>query len=91
MNTLTLAVILIVAGIILFIIGRRGPKVGSSTMATGGSVAVGGSSSGPITNFNAGSGHGEKHVGHTITVIAIIVEVIGIAVVIWHAFHLARG
>ena len=91
MNALTIAVILIVAGIVLFITGRRSSKAGSSTTAIGGSVAVGGSSSGSIKNINVGSGSHEKHGGHTITIIAIIVEVIGIAVAIWHAIHLARG
>jgi hypothetical protein len=91
MNALTIAVILIIAGIVLFITGRRGSKNGASTTAIGGSIAVGGSSSGPITNINEGSGHGEKHGGHAITIIAIIVELIGIAVAIWHAFHVARG
>jgi len=75
------------AGVLIFIIGRlRSKRV--SVRASSGSVAVGGSSSAPITNINVDS-HKNTEPGHGLTVVAIVVEIIGIAVVIWHAIHLA--
>lgn len=71
-----------VVGMALFAFTRTRRK-GNSVNARGGSVAVGGNNSGTITNIN--------HVSegsHTITIISIIVELVGIGVVIWHAMHL---
>jgi hypothetical protein len=78
---------LIIAGALIFVVGRlRSKRV--SVRASGGSVAVGGSSSGPITNVNIDS-HKTNEPGHGLTIVAIVVETLGIAVVIWHALHLA--
>ena len=84
MTLLLLGIGLMIAGGVLFALGRR-PVVKASS----GSVAVGGNSSAPITNVNVGS-HNKNaaHGSHAITVVAIFVEIIGIAVVIWHAWHL---
>lgn len=78
---------LVVAGALIFLWGRLRSKL-VSVRASSGSVAVGGNSTAPITNVNVDS-HKDQGSGHTITVVAIVVEIIGIAVVIWHAIHLA--
>ncbi len=80
---------LIAAGIVIFILGKltgRRPNVS----ATGGSVAIGGSNSGIVQNVNSG-GQKESHQGgHKLTILAIAVELVGIGVTLWHAFHLAN-
>jgi hypothetical protein len=76
---------LMLVGLVMFIAGRALGKR-RSVNASGGSVAVGGSNSGPITNANVGATH--KH-NSALTVTSIVVELLGIAVVIWHAVHLA--
>jgi hypothetical protein len=78
---------LIVMGPSLFVASRR-KRAG--TAAANGSVAVGGHNSGPIFNANVNhsvlkSGHSG---GHTITIVAILVELAGIAVTLWHTHHL---
>lgn len=78
---------LMILGIILFALGRSSRNT-SSVNASGGSVAIGGSNSGSITNINRASKSHEG--GHAITIIATVVEVIGIAVTIWNATHLAE-
>lgn len=80
---------LIVLGIVLFLIGRRLSRR-NTVSADRGSIAIGGSAYGPITNLNTGTGR--EHSGsapHWITIVAIVVEIAGIAVTIWHALHLA--
>ena len=80
---------LIALGIVLFLIGRR-PSRRSTVSTDRGSIAIGGSAYGPITNLNTGAGRehsGSAH--HRITILAIVVEIAGIAVTIWHALHLA--
>jgi hypothetical protein len=78
---------LVIAGALIFVVGRlRSKRV--SVRASSGSVAVGGNSTAPITNVNVDS-HKDQGPGHGMTVVAIVVEIIGIAVVIWHAIHLA--
>jgi hypothetical protein len=77
--------ILIFVGIGLLIVSRS-RSTHSTVRASKGSIAVGGANTGQITNLNNNAQEGG---GHGLTVVAIIVEVIGIAVVIWHALHLA--
>lgn len=80
---------LISFGIVIFLIGRR-PSRRSRISADRGSIAIGGSAYGSVTNLNAGAdkGHSERG-GGRITILAIVVEIVGIAVTIWHALHLA--
>jgi hypothetical protein len=77
---------LVIAGAVIFVLGRLKSKR-VSVRASGGSVAIGGSSSAPITNVNIDA-HKDHAPGHGLTVVAIVVEIIGILVVIWHAIHL---
>lgn len=80
---------LMLAGAVLFFVGSaRSKRV--SVSASSGSVAVGGNSSGPIVNTNINQPNREHSTGgHGITVLAILVELAGIGVTIWHAMHLA--
>jgi hypothetical protein len=80
---------LILLGIVLFLIGRR-PSRRNTVSADRGSIAIGGSAYGPVTNLNAGTDkeHSASS-GHRITILAIFVEIAGIAVTVWHALHLA--
>ena len=88
MNENILGIGLMVVGAVLFIFGRMTSKR-SSVHASGGSVAIGGDNSGSITNLNTNSQKEHGRGAHGITVLAIIVEIIGIAVIIWHVKHLA--
>ena len=91
-NTLWLGIILIIAGIVFFLLEKNRPKK-PDVGATDGSVAIGGNNTGNINNLNVRRESAPKHGagGHnTLTLIAIVVELVGIAVVIWHAFHLAK-
>jgi uncharacterized membrane protein len=89
MNEYLIGIGLMVAGAVLFFFDHAQSKR-RSVHASGGSVAVGGNNSGTITNTNvnqASKVHGAG--GHGIvTVLAIVVELLGIAVTIWHAMHL---
>lgn len=79
---------LMALGIILFLVGRSKSKT-NRVEASNGSVAVGGKNPGTITNVNIGALPEASHGSHWLTVVAIMVEVVGMAVVIWHAWHLA--
>ncbi|MBB5498682.1 hypothetical protein [Paraburkholderia sp. MM5384-R2] len=77
---LTLGIGAIVAGVILFFLSIRQQQ---KVSASGGSIAVGGKNTGTITNTNtAGSGHGAGH--SVLTILAIVVELAGIAATVWH-------
>lgn len=76
---------LMVVGVLLFAAGRRKR---SSAVASNGSVAVGGNNSGSIVNINQPSATPSRSGGHGMTTAAIIVELIGIGVTLWHAYHL---
>lgn len=79
---------LMVLGIVLFFIGRsKSKKV--RVEASNGSVAVGGKNTGSITNLNVGTPSPAAHGSHSITYLAIGVELVGIAVTLWHAWHMA--
>jgi uncharacterized membrane protein len=89
MNLLLIGVILILLGIVLLLVDRQNRRRGrrSTVSASHGSVAVGGNSNAPI--INASTVAGPEPSGHLLKVIGIIVELGGIAAVIWHATHLA--
>jgi len=79
---------LMVLGIVLFFVGRSKSKT-VRVEASDGSIAVGGKNSGSITNLNVGSPATVAHGSHLLTYISIAVELIGIGVVLWHAWHMA--
>jgi len=80
---------LMLAGVVLFFIGRARSKR-ATVQASGGSVAVGGNNTGSITNTNINQpSKKDSFAEHGITLLAIFVEVAGIAVTVWHALHLA--
>ena len=79
---------LMALGIVLFFIGRSRSKA-VRVEASGGSVAVGGKNSGSITNLNVGGAPASAHGSHALTYASIVVELVGIGVVLWHAWHLA--
>lgn len=83
MNGLFVGGTLIAAGIVLFLFSKRGRK----TTASSGSVAVGGDNRGSIVNTSHAPPANESH-GTKLTAIAIFVETIGIAVTLWHAYHM---
>jgi hypothetical protein len=77
---------LVILGALLLLIGRHRSRR-SSVSASRGSIAIGGSSYGPVTNVNAAPDKGHGIGEHWITILAIITELAGIAVIIWHSFH----
>ena len=79
---------LMVLGFVLFLVGRSRSKT-IRIEASNGSVAIGGKNSGSITNTNIGAIPIAPHRSHWLTVVSIIVELSGMAVVIWHAWHFA--
>ena len=79
---------LMALGIVLFFVGRSKSK-SVRVEASGGSVAVGGKNTGSITNLNVGVPTAAAHGSHSLTYWAIGVEMAGIAVTLWHAWHLA--
>lgn len=78
---------LMALGIVLFFVGRSKSK-SVQVEASGGSVAVGGKNTGSITNVNVGAPTSPAHGAHSLTYLAIVVELAGIAVTLWHAWHL---
>ena len=88
MNEYFLGIGLMVVGAVLFYFGRvRAKRI--SVHANSGSVAVGGNNSGAIVNTNINQPDKGHTSGHAITVIAILVELAGIAVTVWNAISLA--
>lgn len=79
---------LMALGIVLFVVSRSRSKT-VRVEASGGSVAVGGKNRGSITNLNVGAPPAASHASHSLTYVAIGVELVGIAVTIWHAWHMA--
>ena len=80
---------LMAVGIVLFFVGRSRSKT-VRVEASGGSVAVGGNNSGSITSLNVGAPAAAAHGSHSLTYVAIAVELVGIIAVLWHAWHLAQ-
>jgi hypothetical protein len=83
---------LTVLGVILFFLGRNSvrqdvKKVGRDDR----SVSVGGDNSGLINTGSIGGGAStsDEKAGHShfLTWVAILVEVVGIGVTLWHAYH----
>jgi hypothetical protein len=85
---LYVGVALMALGIVIFVIGRLKSKT-VRVEASGGSVAVGGKNTGSITNLNVGAPPTATHGAHSLTYWAIGVELVGIAVTLWHAWHMA--
>jgi len=79
---------LMALGIVLFFVGRLKSK-STRIEARGGSIAVGGKNTGQIANVNVGAPPAAAHESHLMTYISIGVELVGIAVVLWHAWHMA--
>lgn len=79
---------LMALGVVLFLVGRAKSKT-VRVEASGGSVAVGGKNSGSIANLNVGAAPAAAHSSHALTYLSIMVELVGIAVVLWHAWHMA--
>jgi hypothetical protein len=75
-------------GIVLFFVGRSKSKI-VRVEASSSSVAVGGKNTGSITNVTVGTPSPVAHGSHSLTYLAIGVELIGIAVTLWHAWHMA--
>lgn len=89
MEGFVIGIALMVLGLVLFRISIKRHR-SQTVIASNGSISVGGSNSGSILNLNQvpqSTPHNDKH-GHGITILAIIVEVIGISVTVWHAIHL---
>lgn len=76
---------LIVMGLLLLVVGRRKRN---GAVASNGSVAIGRDNSGPILNINQPAPQSGHSGGHAITILAIMVELMGIGVTLWHAYHL---
>ena len=94
---LIVGVVLMVLGIVLFMFSRGSKSKSVQVNASGGSVAVGGNNSGSI-NYNqpsqlapAAPPAPAQHGSHALTWVAIAVELVGIGVTIWHAWHLAHA
>lgn len=79
---------LMAVGIALFLVGRSKSK-SVRVEAHSGSIAVGGKNTGSITNTNIGAPPAAAHGSHGLTKVAIGVELVGIAVTLWHAWHLS--
>lgn len=78
---------LIILGALLLLIGRHHSRR-SSVAASRGSIAIGGNAYGPVSNVNAAPDKGHGIGEHWITIVAIITELAGIAVIIWHTTHM---
>lgn len=89
MNGLIIGAVLMLVGGLLFIAAKRTKKVNIS--ATNGSQAVGGNNSGIMLNMGSQPAPPQEPHSHWLTVVSIIVELIGMGVVVWHALHLARA
>lgn len=76
---------LIVLGAILFAVARQKT---SSTIASQGSVAVGNNNNGQIINVNQQRLSPANSEGYTLKIIAMVVEVAGIAMTLWSGIHL---
>jgi len=79
---------LMLVGVLLFVLAHH--KRGTVVSSSNGSVAVGGDSNGSIVNINQTHGSSKHGGGHGLTIAATIVELIGISVTLWHAYHLAQ-
>jgi hypothetical protein len=78
---------LMIVGAAAFAVSARRSKRGN-VHASQGSVAVGKNNSGQITNINAAEGSDRHSARHALTLFAAAVEIIGIAITLWHAWRL---
>jgi len=86
MLSFKIGVVLMLIGVVLWFLGRRSDR-GPRVQASKGSVAVGGNNTGTISNLSRTS---SGHDGHSfLTKLSILVELLGIAVIIWHTLHMA--
>lgn len=85
-----LAIVLMVLGVVLFVLGRKSGSKSVQVTATNGSVSVGRDNDGGIINNNSAAGAPAQHGSHMLTKVAIVVELVGIGVGlvhIWHQMH----
>jgi hypothetical protein len=85
---LAAGIAMIVIGTILLVVSLMRRK---RVMAQAhGGIAIGGSvkNSTVISQSRSSTPHA-KHGGHGLTIVAIVVELVGIAVTLWHASHMA--
>ena len=62
------------------------------TVQASNGIAIGGDVEGSlVVNQSPASPAPAKHGGHGLTIIAIVVEIVGIVVTLWHAYHLAAS
>lgn len=87
---LILAIVLMVLGIVLFVIGRVSASKSVHVTAKDGSVAVGRDNTGSIVNIKNAPGAPAQHESHTLTKFAIVVELAGIGVGLLHLWHQAH-
>jgi hypothetical protein len=78
---------LVILGALLLLIGRHRSRR-SSVSASRGSIAIGGNTYGSVSNVNTAPDKGHGIGEHWITIVAIITELAGIAVIIWHTSHM---
>lgn len=91
-STYAIGIGLFVAGLILHVLVSV-RKRRSTVNANDHSVAVGGSNFGNINNVNSATSKSDSPGGghhSALTLVAIVVELSGIAVTLWHAAHLAH-
>lgn len=84
---LYVGLVLMGLGIALFFISRSKSKT-VRAVASRGSVAVGGKNTGSIANVNIGTPLPAAHGSRSVTYLAIGVELTGIAITLWHAWHM---
>ena len=85
-----LAIVLMALGIVLFVVGRVSTSKSVQVTATDGSIAVGRDNSGSIVNINNTPIAPSQHGSHTLTIVAIVVELVGIGVGLMHLWHQAH-
>lgn len=78
-----LAIVLMVLGVVLFVLGRKSGSKSVQVAATNGSVSVGRDNNGGTIN-NSAAGAPAQHGSHMLTKVAIVVELIGIGVGLVH-------
>jgi hypothetical protein len=89
MNQILIGAGLIVLGALIFGLGRRRSDR-LSVRATSGSVAVGGNSSGPITNITANrAGSGARAGGRLTDWLGLLVGILGVVATVWGAMRTA--
>lgn len=82
-----LAIALMVLGIVLFVAGRVSATNAAQVTATDGSVTVGRDNNGSIVNIKDSTSAPAQHGSHTLTKVAIAVELVGIGVGLLHLWH----